>query len=84
MGYWENQQSAIFLAINDQFSSVYPMTSEIIDALLQGMAESHADVSDLIFTTGKPPLVESGGRLLDFPVDTPGAVLDSRRASISH
>jgi twitching motility protein PilT len=54
------------------------MTSEIIDALLQGMAESHADVSDLIFTTGKPPLVESGGKLLDFPVDTPGAVLDSR------
>ena len=39
------------------------------------MIESREGVSDLLFTTGKPPLVETHGRLEDFPIDTPGSVL---------
>ena len=51
------------------------MNAEIIDALLQAMIESGEGVSDLVFTTGKPPLVETHGRLVDFPIDTPDSVL---------
>ncbi|MDQ3115032.1 MAG: PilT/PilU family type 4a pilus ATPase [Verrucomicrobiota bacterium] len=53
------------------------MTAEIIDALLQAMITSREGVSDLVFTAGKPPLVESHGALADFPIDTPDSLLDS-------
>ena len=46
-----------------------------VDALLTGMVQSGDQVSDLIFIHGKPPLVESQGRLQDFPIDTPGSLL---------
>lgn len=46
------------------------MNREIIDALLTGMLQSVEGVSDLLFIAGKPPLVETHGRLQDFPIDT--------------
>ena len=46
-----------------------------VDALLTGMLESAEGVSDLLFITGKPPLVEVHGRLHDFLIDTPESVL---------
>src|SRR4051812_26887092 len=51
------------------------MDRQTIDALLTGMLESTDGVSDLLFITGKPPLVEVHGRLSDFPIDTPESVL---------
>jgi twitching motility protein PilT len=53
------------------------MNKEIVDALLTGMLESGEGVSDLLFVVGKPPLVETHGHLVDFPIDTPDSVLDS-------
>ena len=51
------------------------MNREIVDALLTGMLQSGEGVSDLLFVAGKPPLVETHGRLQDFPIDT--AVMSS-------
>ena len=51
------------------------MNKQVIDGLLGGMVGSCADVSDLLFTVGKPPLMESNGVLEDFPIDTPDATL---------
>ncbi|HZE13805.1 MAG TPA: PilT/PilU family type 4a pilus ATPase [Chthoniobacterales bacterium] len=51
------------------------MDRQTVDALLTGMLESADGVSDLLFISGKPPLVEVHGRLSDFPIDTPEAVL---------
>jgi twitching motility protein PilT len=51
------------------------MDRETIDALLTGMLESADGVSDLLFITNKPPLVDVYGRLRDFPIDTPESVL---------
>ncbi len=51
------------------------MDRQTLDALLTGMLESTDGVSDLLFITGKPPLVEVHGRLSDFPIDTPDSVL---------
>jgi len=51
------------------------MDRHTVDALLTGMLESAAGVSDLLFLSGKPPLVEVHGRLIDFPIDTPESVL---------
>ena len=53
------------------------MNKEIVDALLTGMLESSEGVSDLLFIAGKPPLVETHGRLHDFPIDTPDSVMSS-------
>jgi twitching motility protein PilT len=53
------------------------MDRQTVDALLTGMLESADGVSDLLFITGKPPLVEVHGRLSDFPIDTPESVLTS-------
>jgi twitching motility protein PilT len=47
------------------------MNKEIIDQLLSAMIASREGVSDLIFTAGKPPLVEAHGWLEEFPVETP-------------
>ena len=46
-----------------------------VDSLLTGMLESADGVSDLLFISGKPPLVEVHGRLSEFPIDTPESVL---------
>ena len=51
------------------------MDRETVDALLTGMLQSAEDVSDLLFISGKPPLVEVHGRLADFPIDTPDSLL---------
>lgn len=51
------------------------MDRQTVDSLLTGMLESAEGVSDLLFITGKPPLVEVHGRLSDFPIDTPDHVL---------
>src|SRR3954468_13166759 len=51
------------------------MDRQTVDALLTGMLESADGVSDLLFISGKPPLVEVHGRLSEFPIDTPESVL---------
>src|SRR3954469_17607812 len=51
------------------------MDRQTVDSLLTGMLESAEGVSDLLFISGKPPLVEVHGRLSDFPIDTPESVL---------
>ena len=51
------------------------MDRATVDALIAGMVRSAEEVSDLIFIAGKPPLVESHGRLNDFPIDTPDSRL---------
>ena len=53
------------------------MTGELVDALLVGMLETGAGVSDLLFVAGKTPLVEMNGRLQDFPIDTPDSLMTS-------
>jgi twitching motility protein PilT len=42
------------------------MDRQTVDALLTGMLESAEGVSDLLFISGKPPLVEVHGRLTNF------------------
>ena len=51
------------------------MNREIVDALLTGMLQSSDGVSDLLFLSGKPPLIEVHGRLHEFPIETPESVL---------
>jgi twitching motility protein PilT len=41
------------------------------------MVQSREGVSDLFFAAGRPPLVEQHGTLEEFPIDTPGGVMDS-------
>jgi twitching motility protein PilT len=53
------------------------MDRATVNSLLAGMVESAEQVSDLVFIHGKAPLVESQGRLQDFPIDTPGSLLTS-------
>jgi twitching motility protein PilT len=53
------------------------MNRKIVDALLTGMLASGEGVSDLLFVSGKPPLVEMHGKLQEFPIDTPESVLNS-------
>jgi twitching motility protein PilT len=51
------------------------MDREIVDSLLTGMLQSAEGISDLLFIPGKPPLVESHGRLSGFSFDGPPSVL---------
>jgi twitching motility protein PilT len=46
-----------------------------VDSLLTGMLQSAEGISDLLFISGKPPLVEVHGRLSQFCIDGPGSVL---------
>ena len=46
------------------------MNRDLVDALLTGMLQTGEGVSDLLFIAGKPPLVETHGKLQDFPIDT--------------
>lgn len=41
------------------------------------MLQTGEGVSDLLFVSGRPPLVEYHGRLQEFPIDTPESVLTS-------
>src|SRR6185503_8875445 len=47
------------------------VNKQIIDKLLSAMIESADGISDLLFTVGKPPLIEAHGRLSEFPIETP-------------
>ena len=53
------------------------MNREIVDALLAGMLQTGDGVSDLLFVSGRPPLVEYHGRLQEFPIDVPDGVMSS-------
>jgi twitching motility protein PilT len=52
------------------------MDRATVDALLTGMLNSAPEASDLLFLLGKPPLVETHGRLQEFPIDTSNSVLN--------
>ena len=54
------------------------MNKQISDELLSAMIRSREGISDLLFTVGKPPLIEAHGCLSQFPVKTPAAVFGSR------
>ena len=51
------------------------MDRENVDSLLTRMLQSADGISDLLFISGKPPLVEVHGRLSPFSIDGPGSVL---------
>ena len=51
------------------------MDRENVDSLLTRMLQSAEGISDLLFISGKPPLVEVHGRLNQFCIDGPGSVL---------
>lgn len=51
------------------------MDKQTVDALILAMLESEERVSDLLFITGKPPLVETDGCLTPFPIEPPGSCL---------
>jgi len=48
-----------------------------LDALITTMVQAEARVSDLLFITGKPPLLESDGRLTGCPVSATDSILTS-------
>src|ERR1700730_7990057 len=54
------------------------MDKQVIDALLGAMIQSREGISDLLFTVGKPPLVETHGWLEEFLVETPTPVFGSK------
>jgi twitching motility protein PilT len=57
-----------------------PMDKTIVDGLLTRMLQSADGVSDLLFITGRTPLVEAHGRLEEFPIETGnGPFLTSRQ-----
>ncbi len=51
------------------------MDRATVDALLTGMLQSSEGVSDLLFISGKLPLVEAHGRLAGFLMDGPDSIL---------
>jgi twitching motility protein PilT len=51
------------------------MDKATIHALLGSMVQSAEHVSDLLLLQGRPPMVESHGRLVTFPIDTPNSLL---------
>ena len=53
------------------------MNKQLIDELLSAMVASKEGISDLLFTVGRPPLVEAQGKLEEFPVQTPEPFLGS-------
>ena len=54
------------------------MDRATIDALITSMLATEDRVSDLLFIAGKPPLVETEGRLRSFAIDTPGSLVTSQ------
>jgi twitching motility protein PilT len=57
------------------------MNHEVIDQLLSAMIATKEGVSDLIFTVGKPPMIEAHGCLEEFPVETPEPVFGSNEVA---
>jgi len=55
------------------------MLKEDVDSLLSSMIESFEGVSDLFFVVGKPPQVETYGKLRPYPDDTPAAYLSPNK-----
>jgi twitching motility protein PilT len=53
------------------------MNKQIVDEILSAMIRSGEGISDLLFTVGKPPLIEAHGCLSQFPIKTPAAVFGS-------
>ena len=53
------------------------MNKQAIDELLSAMISNEDDISDLLFTVGKPPFVEAHGCLSEFPIKTPASVFGS-------
>ena len=51
------------------------MDRPTVDTLIKGMLSTQARISDLLFIAGKPPLVETEGRLRPFVIDTPNSLL---------
>jgi twitching motility protein PilT len=51
------------------------MLKEDVDSLFSSMIESFEGVSDLFFVVGKPPQVETYGKLKPYPDDSPAAIL---------
>lgn len=51
------------------------MNKKTVDALLSAMVGIEESVSDLLFVSRKPPLVEIHGHLHEFPIDTPDSFL---------
>src|ERR1700720_484250 len=49
-----------------------------LDAPITTMVQAEARVSDLLFITGKPPLIESDGRLTGCPGTETGSALSSQ------
>jgi len=52
------------------------MKKETLDALLTAMLEPGEGVSDLLFVSGKMPLTEVHGKLMEFPIDTVTGEID--------
>jgi twitching motility protein PilT len=57
------------------------MNKQVLDALFAGMLQSMEGVSDLLFTVGRPPLIEAHGWLEEFRTDPPYSVLDDSHIS---
>lgn len=54
------------------------MNKQVIDELLSAMIRSGGGISDLLFTVGKPPLIEAHGCLSEFPIKALAAVFGSK------
>jgi twitching motility protein PilT len=54
------------------------MDKQIIDSLLGAMIQSREGISDLLFTVGKPPIVETHGGLEEFPAERPEPIFGSK------
>ena len=53
------------------------MTNEDLQALLAAMLETGDGVSDCLFISGKPPLVERYGKLQELPMEGPNPALEA-------
>src|SRR5688572_21666841 len=66
-------------------NTVHTMQTEELDALLAAMLQSAEGASDLLFVAGKPPQVESYGKLVPFALEPPNSILDGPMiATVAH
>ena len=56
---------------------VLEMTNEDLQALLAAMLEAGDGVSDCLFISGKPPLVERYGKLQELPMEGPNPAMEA-------
>jgi hypothetical protein len=59
------------------------MNKQTIDELLSAMISGGEGISDLLFTVGKPPFIESHGSLSEFSMKTSTPVCAQRSGQIS-